>query len=103
MPQLLGMVTPNFIGSSQTWPQNVCKEAPLSLVAAHGTTLAQRKRKLATAPCHGELCYHRALTTRLPREETRLCLRSRPLGLECGSRRGQSPCWPAPSSWWGLG
>src|SRR6185503_9857929 len=37
------------------WPNNVYKLAPPSLVAAHGTTLAQRKRTPAAVPRRGEV------------------------------------------------
>src|SRR5262245_20045589 len=63
MPQLLGMVTPNFIDSSHTWPPNVRQQSSFLLAAAHGTTLAQRKRTLAAAPRRSEVCYYRTPTT----------------------------------------
>src|SRR5512134_3132334 len=48
-------------------PQNVYKQALLSVAAAHGTTFAQRKRTLAATLSHCVLCYHWVLTTRLSR------------------------------------
>src|SRR5215510_2811880 len=54
-----------FHSSSRAWLPNVCKQTLFSLVAAHGTTLAQRKRTLVAGPRCGEVCYHRLLTTRL--------------------------------------
>src|SRR5262245_22596263 len=90
-----------FHSSSRAWLPNVCKQTLFSLVAAHGTTLAQRKRTLVAGPRCGEVCYHRLLTTRLQKGD-RLWLPSRPLRADYDSRRGLSQCRTALSSLWRL-